>query len=78
MGGDRFGFSSFLDHEELGKDGHRLQVDGERPKDLHHWELVVQDQRQNDSRDDQELNPEKYLQIFLILWVNKQSKNLGD
>jgi len=36
MRGNRFGFSGFLDHEELGKNGHRLQVDGERPKDLHH------------------------------------------
>lgn len=34
MGGDGLGLTSLTDHEELGQDGHRLQVDGERPQDL--------------------------------------------
>lgn len=34
MGGDGLGLTSLADHEELGQDGHRLQVDGERPQNL--------------------------------------------
>ena len=41
VGRDGLGFASLLDHEQLGKDGHRLQVDGEGPEDLHEGELVV-------------------------------------
>ena len=43
--GDGLGFASLLDHEELRQDGHRLQVDGEGPEDLHQGELVVEQQR---------------------------------
>ena len=41
VGRDGLGLASLLDHEQLGKDGHRLQVDGEGPEDLHEGELVV-------------------------------------
>lgn len=34
VGGDGLCFPSLTDHEELRKDGHRLQVDGESPQDL--------------------------------------------
>lgn len=34
MGGDSLGLASLADHEELWKDGHGLQVDGEGPQDL--------------------------------------------
>lgn len=34
VGGDRLCLSSLADHEELRKDCHRLQVDGECPQDL--------------------------------------------
>ena len=34
MGGDGLRLARLADHEELGQDGHRLQVDGERPQDL--------------------------------------------
>ena len=34
MGGDGLCLARLADHEELGQDGHRLQVDGERPQDL--------------------------------------------
>lgn len=34
VGGDGLRLTSLTDHEELGQDGHRLQVDGERPQDL--------------------------------------------
>ena len=34
VGGDRFGLAGLADHKELRQDCHRLQVDGECPKDL--------------------------------------------
>lgn len=34
MGGDGLGLTSLANHEELGQDGHRLQVDRESPQDL--------------------------------------------
>ena len=34
MAGDALRFSCFAYHEELWQDGHRLQVDGERPQNL--------------------------------------------
>lgn len=34
VGGDGLGLTSLADHEQLGQDGHRLQVDRERPQDL--------------------------------------------
>lgn len=34
MGGDGLGLAGLADHEQLGQDGHRLQVDGERPQNL--------------------------------------------
>ncbi len=33
--GDGLGLARLSDHEELWQDGHRLQIDGERPQDLH-------------------------------------------
>ena len=58
MGCDGLCLSSLLDHEELRQDGHRLKVDGEGPEDLHHGELVVEQQRQDDGGQEQELDPE--------------------
>lgn len=34
VGSDSLSFASLADHEELGQDGHRFQVDGESPEDL--------------------------------------------
>ncbi len=34
MGGDGLSLTGLADHEKLGQDGHRLQVDGERPQNL--------------------------------------------
>lgn len=34
MCGDGLGFSGLADHEQLWKDGHRLQIDGKSPQDL--------------------------------------------
>ena len=47
VAGDRLGLARLADHEELRQDGHRLQVDGERPQDLRgdtgHIDDLVQD-----------------------------------
>ena len=58
VAGDRLGLPGLGDHEELGQDGDTLQVDGEGPQDLHHAELVVDDQRQQDAGAEQELHAE--------------------
>lgn len=34
VGGDGLCLTRLADHEKLGQDGHRLQVDGERPQNL--------------------------------------------
>lgn len=34
VGRDRLGLARLADHEELWEDGHRLQIDGERPENL--------------------------------------------
>ena len=58
VAGDGLGLAGLGDHEELGQDGDTLQVDGEGPEDLHHAELVVDDQRQQDAGAEQELHAE--------------------
>ena len=58
VAGDGLGLAGLGDHEELGQDGDTLQVDGEGPQDLHHAELVVDDQRQQDAGAEQELHAE--------------------
>ena len=50
---DRFGLSGLADHEQLGQDGDRLQVDGKGPQDLHHVEGMIDDKR-NEGRRNQE------------------------
>jgi len=56
---DRLGLSGLAHHEELGEDGHALQVDGEGPQDLHHRKLVVQRYGQQGSRAQQKFNPKR-------------------
>ena len=58
MAGDRLGLPGLGDHEELGQDGHGLQVDGEGPEDLHDAELVVDDQGEQDAGAEQKLHTE--------------------
>ena len=57
--GDGLGLPGLGHHEELRQDGHGLQVDGERPQHLHHAELVVQDQGEQQGGQQQELNSGK-------------------
>lgn len=58
VSGDGFGVSGAGQHEKLWHDGHRFQVDGERPHDLHEHKLVVDDKSKNHAWDDQELDSE--------------------
>ena len=58
MAGDRLRLPGLADHEELGQDGHALQVDGEGPEDLHHAELVVEETSQEGGRSQEELHSE--------------------
>jgi hypothetical protein len=67
-----FGKAMFnLDHEELGQDGDRLEVDGESPEDLHQRELIaaVRNQGEDKGRTDQEFNPK---------WKNNLTKSKLD
>ena len=57
VGCDRLGFARLGHHKQLRQNGYRLQIDGEGPKDFHHWKLVVDEQRQGRHRNQQKLNP---------------------
>lgn len=41
VGGDSLSLSSLANHEELGQDSHRLQVDGESPQDFQRRKVMV-------------------------------------
>jgi len=56
--GDGLRFTRLRDHEELWKDGDRLEVDGEGPQHLHHRHAVVHQHRQTGNRNDDELDAE--------------------
>lgn len=55
---DRFGLSGLADHEQLGQDGDRLQVDGKGPQDLHDVEGMIDDQRNEGRRNQEEFYSE--------------------
>lgn len=71
VAGDRLGLAGLADHEELGEDGHALQVDGESPEDLHDTELVVNHQCQENAGTKQELHPEGVV-ITIIRRLNEK------
>lgn len=50
MTGNAFRFARFADQEQLRQDGHRLQVDGERPQNLQWSEAGVNQKRQHEAR----------------------------
>ena len=56
--GNRLGFACALEHEQLRKDGHGLEEDGERPKQLREREPVVEEQRKDHARADEVLDAE--------------------
>merc|ERR1719468_1308726 len=61
VAGDCLSLPRLGDHEQLGQDGHTLQVDREGPQDLHHTELVVEDKTEKDAGAKQELNSESVM-----------------
>ena len=58
VAGDGLSLPGLRDHEQLGQDGHALQVDREGPEDLHNAELVVDDKTKEDAGAKKELNSE--------------------
>ena len=76
VAGDRLRLPGLGDHEQLGQDGHTLQVDGEGPQNLHHAELVVDDKTEEDAGAEKELNSESVM-IAVIgrLMCNNMSPN---
>ncbi len=57
----------YLNHKELGKDGHGLKVDGECPEDFEDGELVaaVPHQGEEERWHNQELNPVKRTLFYI-------------
>lgn len=47
-----------LQHEELGQNGHRLEIDTERPHDLHKVKVIVEEQCQNETGTHEVLQPD--------------------
>jgi len=58
MRSDGFCLARLGHHEQLGQDGHRLQVDAQRPQNLHHAEVMVQNEGQKNAGRQQKFNPE--------------------
>ena len=58
VAGDRLRLAGLGHHEQLGQDGHGLEIDGECPEDLHHSEIVVEHHGQDGHGGEEELNPE--------------------
>ena len=56
VAGDRLRLACLGHHEELGKDGDGLEVDGEGPEDFHRGERLVEDQGKDGHGAEEELN----------------------
>lgn len=59
MSCDGLRFARLADHEELRQDCNRLQVDRERPQNLHWREVMIDEERQSTNGDNQEFHPER-------------------
>jgi len=58
VSGDGLSLASLADHEQLGKDGDRFQVDGESPQDLQCAELVVDQEGETADGNNEKFRPE--------------------
>lgn len=61
VGGNGLGFPSLADHEELGQDGHRFQVDRESPEDLQGSETIVLQEGEANDWDQEKLQAERVI-----------------
>ena len=57
VAGDALSLPGFGHHEQLGQDRDGLQVDGERPEDFHHGELMVEHQTKKQRGTDEKFDP---------------------
>jgi len=55
---DCFSFSSFADHEQLGKNGNALKVDAEGPQDFQRSEFMVDEECKPTDRNNEEFSTE--------------------
>lgn len=65
MAGNALRLARFADEEQLGQDGHRLQVDRERPEHLQRREAGVDQQGQHEARQQQELDAERIVIVVV-------------
>jgi len=65
VAGNTLGLTSLGHHEQLGQDGHRLQIDREGPQDLHQGKFVVQKKGKKNRRAKEKLDP-KGVMIAII------------
>lgn len=65
VAGDALRLARFADQEQLRQDGHRLQVDRERPQHLQRGERGMNQQRQHEARNQQELDAERVMVVVV-------------
>lgn len=65
VAGDAFRLARFADQEQLRQDGHRLQIDRERPQNLQRGKRGVDQQRQHEARNQQELDAERVVVVVV-------------
>lgn len=63
--GNTFRFARFADEEQLRQDGHRFQVDRERPQHFQRSEAGMDQQGQYEARQQQELNAERIVIVVV-------------
>lgn len=61
MAGYAFGFARFRHQKELRQNGHRFQVNGERPQHLEHSEIMVDQQGKDDAGYEQKFDAERIM-----------------
>lgn len=65
MASDALGFSGFRDHEQLGQNGNRFQIDRECPENLKSGKFVVDKNCQTSDRNDYKFNSEGIMVVVV-------------